>query len=79
MPRPQLRTLRKKGFAVLAATRSADGRHLVVWCPFCANDHTHTGPGLKGKLGDGDGHRIEHCTKKTPFTGTGYWVFERKK
>lgn len=33
---------------------------LVIHCPHCRSEHRHGAVGPK--LGDGDGHRVSHCT-----------------
>jgi len=44
-------------------TLKIDGGGLKGWCPYCRKWHIH---------GDGEGHRIAHCMKETPFKDTGY-------
>lgn len=57
----ELTMKRTDGMPVLQAYETTGG--LRAWCPFCVTYHTH---------GAGDGHRMAHCAKSTPFTQTGY-------
>ncbi|MEU0098234.1 hypothetical protein [Streptomyces sp. NPDC006267] len=47
------------------------GDQLAVDCPHCKDEHRHGAIGPK--LGDGDGHRIAHCSSGT---GRGYFLKE---
>ena len=35
----------------------------LVWCKHCVRWHAH---------GPGEGHRVAHCKRRTPYTATGY-------
>ena len=48
--------------------------HLVFICPFCGEKHSHGAVGPN--LGDGDGHRLVHCTKEAPGSERGYILKE---
>ncbi len=47
---------------------------LAAWCPHCRREHWHGGG---DGFGDGDGHRVAHCSDhRSPFTATGYYLRE---
>lgn len=44
--------------------------HLVAWCPYCTRWHWH---GAGERPGDGNGHRVAHCSSETsPYLRGGY-------
>jgi len=54
-------------------TAHRDGPHLVFRCPYCERDHLH---GAGQNFGDGDGHRVAHCTADSPLKDSGYILIE---
>ena len=51
------------GRPILKAAPRKDGKGLKVFCRYCNRWHAH---------GNGEGHRLAHCAKNTPYTKTGY-------
>lgn len=54
--------MKGKDCPVLLAEEGKGG-DWFVWCPFCKTNHHHS---------KGEGSRVAHCTKETPFKETGY-------
>ena len=42
-----------------------DGKDIKMYCKYCDIWHIHG-------LGGGEGHRVAHCQKDTPYKSTGY-------
>ena len=49
-------------------------RLIRVWCPYCRVYHTH-----RYDKHTGEGHRVAHCSGRTPFSELGYYIMEYPK
>jgi hypothetical protein len=57
---------RGRTIPTLAGYISADGRYVYVLCEYCERLHTHSA---------GDGHRVAHCDRGTPYRDAGYYIY----
>lgn len=55
-------------------TARRHGDQLVLVCPHCKDEHRHGA--ISPKPGDGDGHRIAHCSSRGGAAGRGYFITE---
>jgi hypothetical protein len=62
--------MQKNETPIVEAVERTDGTGLKMYCEYCKAWHLH---------GHGEGHRVAHCTKDTPYKKTGYILKLKRK